>query len=262
MKRLANLPSIEKRVAKGMVLPTGFKVWLKQAAAAPLPDAGWFKVQWTDPAALGLGKRTRDGLLPFLRLGAGGFVALWWPVRGKPLVVECDSEGGSAVRALDFDDFRARMARKKTGLYDLDAATTPMAGPARTPKRIPPGRQRELMAWLAARSDQQPPTQGAGDLLAKWMEVSRRMVTSKRVPSVEDWWTVRYTLEQQAGAWHVTYQTVGTWKPVPKTYGAEGLAAPVVALCKHPGRSRYELAVNCKGTLSVDRDQELLLKAP
>ena len=128
MKRRVNLDGIRRRAAVvGARLPAELTRFARAAASTPLENV-WFHVITTVPRDLGVDATTAKTLVPFLRLGDGGFVAFWRHGRTMP-IVHFDSEGGHELVAAELTDFLRRVARQCSGVPDLDDGATALRVP-------------------------------------------------------------------------------------------------------------------------------------
>lgn len=154
----------------------------------------YFKLRFVDPEPLAWAG-ARAVLVPFLLLGDGGFVALWY-FAAKPAVIQCDSEGGHRVVASDFDDFLLRMKRARTGVADLDGSP---AG------RQPPPHGIELGTRRSART--------LVDLAKQLRRVARKPVVRRVAQLVaasrfepyrpRDDWSLSFRIVKHSGAWQL-----------------------------------------------------------
>lgn len=161
MKYEINLRGIERRVAPGYRLPAALDAFVEECRRWQRGEIGWFAVKYTAPKDL-LGFDPGDCIVPFLRLGDGGFAAFWFLARTSPAVIHCDSEGNASVAGVSFADFLLRLTRRKTMIPDIDdreSDATPKF--KRLPQRVAPlaKKQRELAAWLESNA----PEEGTAD---------------------------------------------------------------------------------------------------
>ncbi|PHQ32120.1 hypothetical protein [Rhodopirellula bahusiensis] len=150
MKYEIKIQSIERRVATGFRLPAAFQSFVEVCRHSQLDDLGWFAVKYTKASDL-LGFDAGDRVVPFLRLGDGGFVAFWFQTRTSPTIIHCDSEGQTSIAGANFADFLLRLTRRKSSVPDIDEREGDQLPEfKRLPKRVAPiaKKQKELKAWL------------------------------------------------------------------------------------------------------------------
>lgn len=150
MKYEINVRSIERRLASGFRLPAAFTSFVDVCHQSQMEDLGWFSVKYTKPSDL-LGFDPGEQVVPFLRLGDGGFVAFWFQKRISPIIIHCDSEGETSIAGVSFSDFLLRLTRRRSSVPDLDERESDQSpGFKRLPKRVTPitKKRKELNAWL------------------------------------------------------------------------------------------------------------------
>ena len=276
MKRTISLQTITRRMPGGFKLPAGFDAFVRTAAAADLRRSPWFLVTWTNPVELELKRDAGQELLPFLRLGDGGAVAFWLGARPHVAIVHFDSEGGKRLVAASFADFLRRLAKRRTGVEDLDdrdegiqAIVVPgFAGKGSAKPAVALGPLKKAFTrWCAANSALEPPTRSADGERVRQVLVAatRKMLRDgrSRVHKARDaWWTFHFVVKSAKGRLDLTYLDYGEWYPVPASYGIGPIMADLVRLTKHPRQRRYEVTVISNGSVSVNRDRELVLEPP
>ncbi|TWU02887.1 hypothetical protein [Stieleria varia] len=159
MKYEINVRGIELKVAAKYRLPSSFKVFVDVCRQSQLGELGWFAVKYTAPKDL-LGFDPADRVVPFLRLGDGGFVAFWFQTRNSPAIIHCESEGGTSIAGVNFADFLLRWTRRKSSIPDLDEREVDeSSGFKRLPKRVAPlaQKRKELNAWLDSNQSEELP---------------------------------------------------------------------------------------------------------
>lgn len=152
MKYEINMAGITRRVPTGCKLPAALGQLVDVCRQIQRGDLGWFAVKHTAPKEL-LGFDSGESILPFMRLGDGGFVAFWFQSKSSPAVVHCDSEGGASVVAATFADFLLRLARQKTSVPDLDQQESSEPPSFKgLPKRVAAlaQKRKEFKAWIAS----------------------------------------------------------------------------------------------------------------
>jgi hypothetical protein len=213
----------------------------------------------------------RDHLWPFYGLGDGGMVALWWE-HDEPCVVWAGSEGDFSVLARDFDEFLARLAAGKSGVWDMDEDFKTVLLTTLLPRRPRPRPlggvpTKRFLRWIETQSSLQKPNPSADGekLRLELVALGKRMLRDKlskvyttRSPD----WSFDFKLIFQKSGWRIDYLDYGVWYPLPTKYKPADLAPRIVALTKHPKRKRYEMVVTHSGLVSLDRDKELVLEDP
>jgi hypothetical protein len=268
MKRKIALPALRAKAPEGFRFPRLFDRFVKAAAATDPAKTAWFEVVWTDARKFELLPEAARALVPFLRLGDGGFVAFWTAApRGLP-VVHFDSEGERHVVAASFDDFLARLVRQRSGVPDLDdgedvSVLAAMAGKSR-PVALA-GLAKAFARWCSQGSALQQPTKSSdGERVRRELgAIARRMVRDglQRVATIRSWWSIDFKVERARDEIRATYLDYGEWKPVPARYGIEPVLARMLTLVKHPKLRRYEVSVLKQGLVTVNNDRELVLEA-
>jgi hypothetical protein len=249
-------------------LPTELTAFAKLVVSERGPRHDRMELTWSDPRPLlNAGPRALESLLPFLRLGDGGVIALWWH-DNDPSVVHCDSEGQVAVVALSFPDFLSRFAHPTPGFaerLEIDAPidTSPLVATAR-PKRIPAALSNAFSAWVESQSLSAKPdaSAGASQLAKKLQAIARRMLQDglSKVYKLRDFhWTMTYRVEHKSTPWKVTYLDYGKWIPLPKRYDLVALLPELARLMKNPRQRRFELSVWKDGHVFVDRGNQLTI---
>ncbi len=123
-RKSANLPPILARAKRaGIEIPTRFDDFVKRTNGNV--DGGLFSVTADKASTFGLTADGARAIVPFLRLGDGSVVA-FWATAGKLPIVHYDSERGAQVVGVDFDDFLARVALRKSRVPDIDEWDDPL----------------------------------------------------------------------------------------------------------------------------------------
>ena len=255
MKRKVSIDAIQRRVPEGRTLPKAFTRFAKAATTAD----DLFEVTFTSADGL-THERLASTLLPFLRLGDGGIVALWYRDAGEPPIVHVDSEGGHRVVAVDFDDFLVRLALGRTGVEDIDGE-----GPA-TPHPefafgVKPSKPAALGALAAAFrravKDATPIPSKSVDgekLRRELVRATNALVAKGAFPPhrAGTFWILNFHAKKSGSRWTFTPEN-----------DALAIRWPaMLAMTKDPSRAEYAVAIASVGLVSVDRDRQLLLDDP
>jgi hypothetical protein len=72
-------------------------------------------------------------------------------------------------------------------------------------------------------------------------------------------WIMGYKARRTAKGLVITYLDYGMWKPTPRKYGLQALAAELLEMCRHPNKRLIWFQVYKEGDVSVEQDRELLL---
>ena len=281
MKRTITLATLHKKLPPGFALPTAFDAFVEAAAESDPTRHGWFDIKWTNPANFGLGRGAAKTLTPFLRLGGGGIVAFWIreeKADAPAAIVHLDSEGSSAVAAENFDEFLARLAKRKTGVPDIDEADETFPPSDKTsvgkPRPIPPALRAKFAKWLKENADVHT-RQPADAASARDLEKLRRqihkaaiaMLRDKNISPIysprDDWWSLElHGIRQQDGSIHLEYLRYGERLPLPPEHAstATPLFAVLLTHVKHTKRASYQITIIKSGLVSVDKDRELVLE--
>jgi hypothetical protein len=264
MKRSVNVASVSKHLPQGLALPARFEE-LVLAARDP-SKGGHFDIGWRDPRKLHHSIVMRR-LGVFMTLPDGGVVALWASGEAPP-VVHVDSEGGARVVARDFDDFLSRLARRKTGMPDLDAVeedTAPLALPAGA---APRSFATIAKAFARALAEGEPVARTGDDVepaRAALVELATAMVRDgllrwdmTRMAEPSDDWNVRLRVTRSDEGWTFEHRNEAAWHALPERYGMAPLWERVRKLCKRPEASTFDLHVQRRGLVSIDRDKQLV----
>jgi hypothetical protein len=256
---------LRRRVPRGRDLPARFDEFLK---ARPPCEVGW-----TDLKDRGLKPRAMREAVPFLRLGDGGLVVLWYHAE-SPAVVHIGGHSERRVIARDFDDFLRGINSRRSGLPDFDeaddASIVPgMLGEPETEGL--PALQEKFDAWCKKHSALQVPfvRPDSEALRRRLHRIAREMIRdgwSKTYSLSSPWWSMDYRIERTDTELAISYLDYGEWSPVPAEsaaeYGLDREVKKLLELVKHKRRSRYDLSVCEPGIVSVDRDRELVLVPP
>ncbi len=256
------LEALRRRVPEGRTLPTA------------LSEVGAFvKLRTKDPRTLTHEELGRT-LVPFLVLGDGGVVALWYRERGEPPVVHVSSEGEHRVVAKDVRDFVARLGAGKTGVPELDDDPKLVRARARraTPKTKPASLAalQTALRKVVAAAEPRPESSVDGTKLCQGLlRATASLVTKgyfgpydRRLGS----WSVRCRAQKVGGAWQLedarpTKTGEFAWQPT--QHEALVLAWPkLLELVKDKRRPAYELTIYSYPTgrgISIDRDRQLRL---
>src|SRR6056297_928300 len=159
MKYEIRLAGIERKLPKHFELPATFHAFVEASEKAQRGDLGWFAIKYSKPKDL-VGFDPDGDLVPVLRLPDGGFVAFWFCSKRSPPLAWCGSEGETKVVAATWPDFLSRLAKKRTGVPDLDdreVATFPSIRGIRSSVMSLTKERREFKRWLNAHRTE-PPT--------------------------------------------------------------------------------------------------------
>jgi hypothetical protein len=268
MKRKIAIDGIRKRVPAGFQLPTSFARFAADVGGE-IGDGPWFHVAWANADPLRpLDAGGRGALLPFLRFRDGGVVAFWLERVARAPIVHLDSEGGQRVVGTHLDDFFARLARRRTGVPDLDDCAPLVLRGVGKPAGGLGAAQRRFVAWTEAHSALRRPTAGAdGEKLRRaMMTIARKMLGKLTSYTARDYWSVALRAERKAGRLVVTYMGKGgihgVWPQVPPAYGVEAPVAQLLTMVKHPNKGKWDITITKSGIVTFDRDKELLLVDP
>ncbi len=265
MKRRVAPASIARRLPKGTGLPAPFAAFARAAAAADTTSGGYFHVGWRDPTTLTPSAIAR-ALVPFVVLGDGGVVAFWIHGEGRLPIVHHDSEGGRRIVAVDLADFVGRLARRATGIAELDDALTPIVVPGARPRAAPLAATQRAFEQAARAADPQPAAGHDLDALRRALVALGAAMVAAGACNVHDSpraWKQRFKAVRVGNTgWAFSYLRFGEQRRVPKKYGLEPRWLELLPHCKHPQHTSFDLLVSSSGLVSVDRDQQLLLVPP
>lgn len=261
------LASIRKHLPRKRRLPKELGGFAKLVVSERGPRHDLASFTWTDPRPLlNADRNAVESLLPFLRLGDGGVVALFWHDDAEPSVVHCDSEGQYAVIATSFTDFLARLARPTpdfTERLELDAPidTSSLVPKTRRHERIPAALSHRFATWVDSHSLSATPDSSAdASLLAqKLLEIARHMLKDglSRVYNLRAFhWTVELRVQRNV----VTYLDYGKWIPLPATYDIAALLPQLSRLLKHPRARRFDISIWKDGHVFVDGGNQLTIE--
>ena len=261
MECRGNADLVRAHVPKGRGLPERFDAFLH----ANLP----FRVEWNVLDAYGLKHSATKTAVPFLRLPVGGLVALWYHA-AEPAVVHIGAHGEQDVIAADFDAFLKAVGTRCTGVPDIDEGEEGLAFPGvrgRPDGATLPALQGKFDKWFKRHTSLLEPTHSPDTepLRKRVHEVAEAMIRDgrSRVYTLwSPWWSMTFRVERLGDGLSVTYLDYGEWYPVPSEYELTGAVAALLELVKNKGRGRYELSASSGGTVSIDRDRELVLVPP
>ena len=274
MTRAASrLDRIRKHLPKGRRLPAELTGFAKLVVSERGARHDLLELTWTDPLPLlNADRGALDAMLPFLRLGDGGVIALFWH-DASPCVVHCDSEGGAAVIASSFADFLVRLARPTRELLErleIESAldTAKLVEPGAAKARIPASLSRSFAAWIESHSLSAKPTASpdARVLADRLLAISKRMISdglSKVYNSRSIHWTTEFRIERggtQGTEWTITYLDYGKWLPLPARYDVLALWPELLRSMKKPNARSFELSVWKDGHVFVDRGNQLTIE--
>jgi hypothetical protein len=149
-----DLRSVERQLPKGFRLPDSFRRFADACRKCRPGDLGYFAIKGGKPSELGF--EVDGAIAPFIGLPDGGMVGFWFDRPAAPAVVHLGSEGERRLLALSWDQFLAKLAAGKTGVYDLDdheAKTFPYALPKTADPALGAARKR-FEKWMKAREPQ------------------------------------------------------------------------------------------------------------
>jgi hypothetical protein len=251
-------------------LPKELSEFAKLVVSERGPRHDRMELTWTDPLPLlNADRGALDSILPFVRMGDGGVIALFWH-DAEPCVVHCDSEGESAVIASSFVDFLARLARPTPDFMDrmeIETAidTSKLIDPGPAPKRVAASLARKFSAWLESHSlSAKPDDSPVGSVLAqKLVAMAQRMLEdglSKVYKPSSVHWSMEFHIESSGSEWAVTYRDYGKWYPLPSSYELLAIWPELLPLTKKPGARRFELSVWKDGHVYVDGGNQLTIE--
>ncbi len=270
MKRASGkLAAVRKRLPRGRRLPTEFPAFIKLVTSEKGPRADVLRVGTSDPAnLLNVTKEAAAHVVPFITLGDGGIIGLWYR-DGDPCVVHHDSEGAHRILAHTFHDFLRMLAAPSPSFRERVELDVPLDTSAlvssQKPKRVTTAHNRKLTEWLEQHSlsakPQRSPT--SQRLRRQLVAIARRMLADglSRVNKPRDfYWSMNLRLVKRAGRWQVTYLDYGQWYPLPAKYGLLALLPDLLSLMKNPRKPRYELNIVKTGFVFADGGNQLSLE--
>ncbi len=261
MRRPVHLEPILRRLPPDRVPPALLRLAEVAAAARaerPLP----FQVGWSNPANL---LRLRGGplreLVPFLRLGDGGVVAMWL-AEAEPAVVLLGIDGECRVIAVNIEAFLQRLAAGTTGVPSCTEPLPELGAAAVEDGTVPEALVAAFREWLAAGSALRAPT----DL--KRAEAARKALYRGARALVRDglqrphtltggWWSVSLSFRRSDAGWSVERLVRGKWLAVPAEYPLAEQGPELRAVYGHPRKTRFAVQVIDSGLVTLERDMEL-----
>jgi hypothetical protein len=252
------LSAIARRVPAGKSLPPS----LSDVAA-------FVKLRTKDARAL-THEALAPSLVPFVVLGDGGVVALWYTNAAEPPVVWVSSDGEHRVVARDVADFVARLGARKTNVPELDEDPKLVRSPVR--RGSLPSLSKLQKSFAAAVAAAAPPSDDTVDGAALCEELVRATgaLVAKGYFGPQDRrlksWSVRCRAQKLGGAWRLEDARptkTGEFAYQPTQHEALVRAWPkLLGLVKDPRRAAYELVIYDHGPargISIDRGRQLEL---
>jgi hypothetical protein len=252
---------VRRHVPTGRELPARFDDFI--LAEPPC------RVEWNDLDEYALKPSATNEAVPFLRMGEGSIVALWY-YDVSPAVVLLGSEGELIVVARSFDDFLKGCALRCSGVPDIDTWETAIqvSGIAGEPNSDGlPELQKRFEEWFKKHTSLLEPlrTPESEVLRQRVFGIAEQMLRdglSKVYTQEATWWVMDFRIERNRDGLRITYIDYGKWYPVPQKYGMLDEVIALLSLVLNKQRDSYELSVLCVGIVSIDRDRELLLVPP
>jgi hypothetical protein len=268
MRRIVNVNSIKKNLPKGAKLPKGFAFFVKKVEKSDASKYGFFNVQWSNPQKFGLKKQSLQYIVPFLRLGDGGVVALWLRNPDSIPIVYFDSEGGKIVVSISFEDFLLKVQNHTTKISDIDSALSTIRflqpeGVLRSVQNTSK-LKKEFRTWLRNYSSLQKPTfrKETEEIRKKCIAIAKAMLRdglSRVFRVANEWWSFDFQVCIKNKRIEITYLDYGKWFILPKKYGLENEIKKLLQYVKNKKMKRFNFTVSSFGTVSVNKDIELVL---
>jgi hypothetical protein len=261
MERVIKADQIRRHIPKGHKLPARFNDFLR----AEIP----FCVEWNNFDSYGLKRSAVKEAVPFLRMPDGGLVALWYHA-DEPAVVHIGSHGELKVVASNFDNFLKGINARSSGMPDIDEGDINffVSGVRGRPNEAGLAElQEKFDQWFKQHTSLQEPlgSPEAEALRQRVHSMAENMIRDGRskvyTPS-SPWWSMNFRIERNGENLSITYLDFGEWHPVPIKYNLANEVAELLKLVKNKKRRSYELSIGSAGTISIDRDRELLLVPP
>ncbi len=222
---------------------------------------------WRDLQEYELKDSANEDGYPFLLLGDGAMVALWFASK-SPSVVLIDAHGEHRVVSANFDEFVHAWNHRVTGVGDIDERDEEarLPGYVVEPSSTDLGPlQQQFVEWLKAHSALLEPLSSVeGEALrSKAMEVARQMLRDglSRVYTLDKpWWSLEFKIKRYRSGVELSFLDYGQWYPLPSMYEMESLAVDLLKFVQNPDKVEFDLSICSAGIVSVDRDRELVLE--
>lgn len=251
---------IRAKLPAGRELPAKFDAFVRAAAAKCVC------IEWNDPDPFGFKRTARKQLLPFLKIGDGGLIALWYHA-DVPAILHIGSEGQREVIAATFDDYLKEINAKFTddAEYRYADSRYRIPGVKGKPNR---GKLAELRtkfdAWFEQYTTFRKPLvkpeaeslrRQACAIVEKILR-DERSQTDSQEPS---WHSMTLKIERSGDDIAITRRVHGEWRPLPRKYKFSEVARGLLKFVLNKKRKSYEVLVTRHGTLSIEHTRQLIL---